>query len=95
MLKNATEKKEAAMQKEALIEALKVDVTNYDTIRQILIVYMATIAIPSYQKAAKERYIIQMGLMCRSEVHNSASLSNCWYSFRQLINSYNIKEEDD
>lgn len=95
MLKNATEKKEMMVAKEQLIESLKVDVANFDAIRSVLVYYMATVAIPSYQKQAKERYVIQMGLMCRSEVHNSASLSNCWYAFRQLISSYNIKEDDE
>lgn len=94
MLKSEAEKKESIVAKEALIMELSQDVTNYDIIRKLLITYMATMAIPSYQKQAKERYIIQMGLMCRSEVGNAASLSNCWHAFRQLITSYNIKEDD-
>lgn len=94
MLKSEAEKKESIVLKEALIMELSQDVANYDIIRKILITYMATMAIPSYQKQAKERYIIQMGLMCRSEVGNAASLSNCWHAFRQLITSYNIKEDD-
>lgn len=80
------------MLKEQLIESLSEDVANYDIIRKILLNYLATVAIPSYQKQAKERYIKQMGLMCRSEVHNAASISHCWNSFKQLIDSFNIKE---
>jgi hypothetical protein len=40
-----------------LIEQLKADVENYDTIKRILINYLCNVAIPSYQKQAKERYI--------------------------------------
>ena len=79
MLKNDKEKKESIITKEALKEELKVDVENYDTIKRILIIYLNTVAIPTYQKQAKERYIVQMGLMCRSEVHNAAAVSNCWH----------------
>lgn len=79
LLKNDKEKKESIITKEALKEELKVDVENYDTIKRILIIYLNTVAIPTYQKQAKERYIVQMGLMCRSEVHNSAAVSNCWH----------------
>jgi hypothetical protein len=92
MLKNDKEKKESIIVKEEMIEQLKVDVSNFDTIRRMLIIYLATVAVPQYQKQAKERYITQMGLMCRSEVANAASLTNCWNSFKQLIDSYNIKE---
>jgi hypothetical protein len=95
LLKDAAGKKDLMATKEALIASLKIDVSNFDAIRNVLVVYLATVAIPMYQKQAKERYVIQMGLMCRSEVHNSASLSACWYSFRQLISSYNIKEDDE
>jgi len=93
MLKSDNEKKESIVVKQQLVDELKQDVENYDVIRRILIIYLATDAIPAYQKQAKERYIIQMGLMCRSEVHNAASISNCWHAFKQLIQSYNIKEE--
>jgi hypothetical protein len=91
MLKSDKEKKESVILKESLIAELKTDVINYDIIRRILIIYLSQVAIPSYQQQAKERYIKQMGLMCRSEVHNAAAVSNCWNSFKALIDSYNIK----
>ena len=92
IFKSTAEKKESVVLKEQLVEDLKRDVENYDVIRKILIIYLQTVAIPQYQKQAKERYIKQMGLMCRSEVHNAAAVSNCWHSFKELIDSYNIKE---
>lgn len=58
MFKGQAEKKESIVAKEALVESLKNDVINFDIIRKILIIYLATAAIPSYQKQAKERYII-------------------------------------
>lgn len=92
MLKNEKEKKEAIIVKEEIIAQLKIDVSNFDIIRRMLIIYLATVAVPQYKKQAKERYIKQMGLMCRSEVANAASLTNCWGSFKSLIDSFNIKE---
>jgi len=50
MLKSDAEKKESIILKEALIMELSQDVANFDIIRKILITYMATMAIPSYQK---------------------------------------------
>jgi hypothetical protein len=32
-----------------------------------------------------------MGKMCVSEVKNSNTVADCWHSFKQLIDSYNIK----
>lgn len=58
MLKSDKEKKESIIVKEALIIELKQDVINYDVIRKILLIYFSLIAIPSYQKQAKERYIM-------------------------------------
>lgn len=58
MLKNEKEKKESVITKQALIAELQVDVGNYDVIKRILIIYLALVAIPSYQKQAKERYIM-------------------------------------
>ena len=48
MLKSETEKKESIIQKQELVEQLKVDVENYDVIRRILVTYLATTAIPAY-----------------------------------------------
>lgn len=64
---------------------------NYDVIKKILIIYLAQIAIPTYQKQSKERYIMAMGKMCVSEVKNSNTVADCWHSFKQLIDTYNIK----
>lgn len=48
MLKNDKEKKESIIVKEEMIEQLKVDVSNFDTIRRMLIIYLATVAVPQY-----------------------------------------------
>lgn len=48
MLKNEKEKKEAIIVKEELIAQLKIDVSNFDIIRRMLIIYLATVAVPQY-----------------------------------------------
>jgi len=48
MLKSDKEKKESIILKEQLIVELKADVDNYDVIHRILIIYLSTVAIPSY-----------------------------------------------
>lgn len=67
------------------------DVINYDTIKKILTIYLATVAIPQFQKNAKQRYVIAMGNMCMSEVHNANTITDCWDAFKHLIDSYGIK----
>lgn len=48
MLKSEKEKKESIVVKEQMVQNLKADVENYDIIRKILIIYLATVAIPAY-----------------------------------------------
>jgi len=91
MLKNDSEKKQQVVEKGLMIQELEQDVINFDTIKKILIIYLAQIAIPTYQKQSKERYIMAMGRMCISEVKNSNTVADCWHSFKQLIDTYNIK----
>ena len=91
ILKNDSEKKQSVVEKGLLIQELEQDVINYDTIKKILIIYLAQIAIPTFQKQSKERYIMAMGKMCVSEVKNSNTVADCWHAFKQLIDSYNIK----
>lgn len=64
---------------------------NYDVIRKILVVYTSTIAVPSFKKKSTQRYILAMGAMCDAEVHNAHSVSDCWNSFKQLIDTHRIK----
>ena len=64
---------------------------NYDVIKKILVIYMATVAIPDFQRNAKRRYVIAMGHMCDSEQHNSTTITECWDSFKKLIDAFGIK----
>jgi hypothetical protein len=64
---------------------------NYEVIKRILDIYIATIAIPDFQKNAKKRYVIAMGEMCMSEVHNASTIVDCWDAFKHLIDSFGIK----
>lgn len=91
MLKNEAEKKQSAIEKTALKAQLQLDVINYDIIKKMLIIYCALIAIPQFKKKSTQRYIIAMGSMCDAEVHNANSISDCWHSFKQLIDSHRIK----
>lgn len=67
------------------------DILNIDVIKKILIIYLATIAIPEYQRNAKMRYVIAMGYMCDTEVHNAYTITDCWSAFKHLIDSHGIK----
>jgi hypothetical protein len=67
------------------------DVLNIDVIKKILTIYLASIAIPDFQKNAKMRYVIAMGHMCESEVHNAETITDCWDAFKHLIDAYGIK----
>ena len=67
------------------------DLFNYDVIKKILTIYLATVAIPDFQRNAKRRYAISMGHMCDSEVHNADTITDCWDSFKQVIDSFGIK----
>ncbi len=82
MFKDETAKKQSAVEKGILKLELEQDVINYDVIKKILIIYLATIAIPTFQRQSKERYIMAMGKMCQSEVGNSNVVADCWHSFK-------------
>ena len=91
MLKDDSGKKQLALEKDKAKLELEADVVNFDVIKKILTIYMATVAIPDFQKNAKARYVIAMGNMCCSEVHNASTIVTCWDAFKHLIDSYGIK----
>ena len=91
MLRDESGKKQLALEKDRAKLELQEDVLNFDVIKKILTIYMATVAIPDFQKNAKTRYIIAMGNMCCSEVHNASTIVTCWDAFKHLIDSYGIK----
>jgi hypothetical protein len=48
MFKDETAKKQSAVEKGILKLELEQDVINYDVIKKILIIYLATVAIPTF-----------------------------------------------
>lgn len=70
---------------------MEMDCVNYDVIKKILTIYLATMAIPDFQRNAKRRYVIAMGHMCDSEVENAGTITECWDAFKGLIDAFGIK----
>ena len=91
MFKDEAGKKQQAIEKAQLKAELEQDVININVIGKILTIYVATIAIPDFQKNAKLRYVVAMGRMCSSEVSNAETLTDCWASFKTHIDSHGIK----
>jgi len=91
MFKDEAGKKAQAIEKGNVKVELEMDVVNYDTIKKILTIYLATMAIPEFQRNAKRRYVIAMGHMCDNEVANAETITDCWDAFKQLIDSFGIK----
>ena len=91
MFKDESGKKQQAIEKGQVKAELEMDVVNIDIIKKILIIYLQTVAIPDFQKNAKQRYVIAMGHMCASEVANAETITSCWDAFKHLIDSYGIK----
>jgi len=50
MFKDDSAKKQSIVEKGILKSELEVDVVNYDVIKKILIIYLATVAIPTFQR---------------------------------------------
>jgi hypothetical protein len=91
IFKDEAGKKAQAIEREKDRALLEMDVFNYDVIKKILTIYLATIAIPDFQRNAKRRYAIAMGYYCDTEVHNAETIAECWDSFKQVIDSFGIK----
>ena len=91
MLKNDTQKKESAVQKATVKAELEKDLINYDIIKKYLTIYLSTIAIPDFKRQRVESYIRSMSRMTQDEVMNANNTLDCWSSFGQKIEQYNIK----
>jgi hypothetical protein len=91
MLKSDSEKKEQALIKANVKKQLEEDVQNYMTLKRLLTIYLATIAIPAYKKQRTEAYIRSMGLMCRDEVINAEGTLDCWSNFRNVLEQFKIR----
>jgi len=91
LLKDEAGKKQSAIEKGLLVAQLELDVQNYDILKKILVVYTALVAVATFKKKSTQRYIQAMGKMCDSEVHNANAVSDCWHSFKQLIDTHRIK----
>ena len=91
MLKSESAKKESAVQKATVKAELEKDLINYDIIKKYLTIYLSTIAIPDFKRQRVESYIRSMGRMTQDEVMNANNTLDCWSSFGQKIEQYNIK----
>lgn len=91
ILKNDAQKKESAVQKGTVKAELEKDLINFDIIKKYLTIYLATIAIPDFKRQRVEAYIRSMARMTQDEVLNANNTLDCWSSFGQKIEHYNIK----
>ena len=91
MMKNDNEKKESAIRKGTVKAELEKDLINYDIIKKYLTIYLATVAIPDFKRQRVEAYIRSMSRMTTDEVRNANNTLDCWSSFGQKIDNYNIK----
>ena len=91
MLKSDSSKKESAVQKATVKAELEKDLINFDIIKKFLTIYLGTVAIPSFKRQRVEAYIRAMTRMTQDEVLNANNTLDCWSSFGQKIEQYNIK----
>ena len=91
IFKDEAGKKQQAIEKGNIKGEMEMDCVNYDVIKKILTIYLATMAIPDFQRNAKRRYVIAMGHMCDTEVHNAETITECWDAFKGLIDAFGIK----
>ena len=91
MLKSESQKKEAAVQKATVKAELEKALINYDVIKKYLTIYLCTIAIPDFKRQRVEAYMRSMSRMTKDEILNANYTLDCWSSFGQKIDQYNIK----
>ena len=91
MLKSESQKKESAVQKATVKAEMEKDLINYDVIKKFLTIYLCTIAIPDFKKQRVEAYMRAMSRMTKDEVANANYTLDCWSSFGQKVDQYNIK----
>lgn len=60
-------------------------------LHKMLLIYLATQAIPTYKKQRTEAYVRAMGYMCRDEITNAEGTLDCWSSFKTVIEQFRIK----
>ena len=91
MLKSDSSKKESAVQKATLKAELEKDLINYDVIKKFLTIYLATVAIPNFKRQRVEAYIRAMTRMTGDEILNANNTLDCWSTFGQKIEQFNLK----
>jgi len=67
------------------------DIENWDTIKRFLIVYLAEIAIPEFNKKKVQKYIWAMQGFSLGELHNAKQQQGCWGDFYDLTKAYQIE----
>ena len=66
------------------------DITNYEIIKNYLIIYLAEIAVPAFKHQKMQNYIKAMQMFCGSEIQNSQAQQECWSKFLHSINTIQI-----
>lgn len=86
LFKNADGKANEVQVMMTQIVNIEKDIRNYELIRDHLIVYLATIAIPSFKEHKFGTYLKAMRSFCTEEVENARSKLSCWSEFLGVIN---------
>lgn len=66
------------------------DITNYEIIKNYLIIYLAEIAVPAFKHQKMANYIKAMQMFCGQEISNSQMQQECWSRFLHSINAIQI-----
>jgi len=67
------------------------DIENWDDIKKILIVYLATQAITEFKTSKIQKYITAMQGFSKDELNNANQQQNCWTDFFELTKAYKLE----
>ena len=69
------------------------DITNWDLIKKMLIVYLAEIAIPEFRNSKNLKYITAMQKFAFDELENSKRQRECWNDFGRMTDKTEARHE--
>ena len=67
------------------------DITNWDLIKKMLIVYLAEIAIPEFRNSKNMKYITAMQKFAFDELENSKRQKECWNDFGRMTTKMEVR----
>jgi regulator of sigma D len=85
LFKNQNEKANEVNTLTQQIASIEKDISNYELIREHLIIYLSLIAIPAYKEKKFKTYLSAMRNFCTEEVDNAKSKLGCWSDFLGVI----------